>query len=83
MNIKQASTLIAMYLSGTGSDREYSIWQVTDFGQPDQRPEHRDPLGRNVQRINSQEDMQSQSRTSSAGKPMRPRRAKTPLAKPT
>lgn len=27
-------TIVAMYLGGRGSDRNYSIWQVTDFGQP-------------------------------------------------
>ncbi len=34
MDIKKTPTIVAMYLSGRGSDREYSIWQVTDFGQP-------------------------------------------------
>lgn len=34
MDIKRTPTIVAMYLSGRGSDRAYSVWQVTDFGQP-------------------------------------------------
>lgn len=34
MNAITRHAIVAMYFSGRGSDREYSIWQVTDFGQP-------------------------------------------------